>query len=81
MLQPQGTKMVGACGFEPQTPTVSRCAGRLSIASVLPFVNKFNPERLEKNTVKGIDDRGSQAKVRQILTSHKFGKHIGIHEV
>jgi hypothetical protein len=22
-LKPKGTKMVGACGFEPQTPTVS----------------------------------------------------------
>jgi hypothetical protein len=58
-------KMVGARGFEPRTPTVSRCAGRIAIPSALPFINQFNPERLEKNTVQGIDDRGSQAKVRQ----------------
>jgi hypothetical protein len=79
-----GIKMVGACGFEPQTPTVSRCARRISITSTLPFVNEFNPERLEKNTVKGIDGRGSQAKVRQIKENLQgrcdIVLHIMLHE-
>jgi len=41
-------KMVGARGFEPRTPTVSRCDGRIPISSALPFVNKIMLARLEK---------------------------------
>lgn len=57
------SKKIGTCGFEPQTPTVSRWAEVLPTPSTITNQPKTKPRGRRKSRVEAVKANGSREKV------------------